>query len=123
MAEHPDFPDDRKSWLGLSAAEEAWKFAGFPKFKRESSAVFLGTGLSSITAREIEEDLYPHLRSNAFDRREMALDLNPNKGAPRRHLPHRLCSWIGDEYGIGSRGTSFSACAASRRLSLRASEP
>ena len=61
-----DFPDDRKAWLAAAALEEALADAGAPSGER--TAVFLGTGLSSITPRELAEDVYPHLRAGAFDR-------------------------------------------------------
>ena len=113
-----DFPDDRKSWLALAAFKEAILDAGglsslndYP----ERCGVFLGTGLSSVTAHEIETDLYPHLdRDGRFDRVSMAQDMRTDGPAPRRHMPTRLTDEIRRRaMAAGRSGTSFSACAAS----------
>lgn len=113
IASHPDFPDDRKAWLALTALEEAMSDAGMPRQGSRRRAVFLGTGLSSITPAELAEDLYPHLTDAGFDRATMARDLSPDRAGPRRHLPGRVTDYIADMLGAtGPRGTNFSACAA-----------
>jgi 3-oxoacyl-[acyl-carrier-protein] synthase II len=113
IASHPDFPDDRKAWLALTALNEAMSDAGLPQRGPRRRAVFLGTGLSSITPAELAEDLYPHLTESGFDRASMGRDLSPNRAGPRRHLPGRVTNYIADRLGAtGPRGTSFSACAA-----------
>ena len=118
IASMADFPDDRKAWLAFAALGEALTDAGlngadgWPDPARR--AVFLGTGLSSVTRPELEEDIYPHLVDGRFDRAAMARDLDPKRGAPRRHLPGRVTDAVAAAVGsTGPRGTSFSACAAS----------
>lgn len=113
VAEHPDFPDDRKAWLAFAAADEAWRSAGLPP-SVASCAVFLGTGLSSVTPEELETDLYPHLGADGrFDRAAMGRDLAAHHGAPRRHMPARVTAALRKKVAaVGPSGTSFSACAA-----------
>ena len=111
---HPAFPDDRKSWLGIDAARQAWESAGKPTVVAKKIGIFLGVGLSSITPVELANDVYPHLSDQSFDRISMAKDLAQNKVSPRRHIPDLLTTWLAQEYDItGLQGTSFSACAAS----------
>ncbi|MEC8422364.1 MAG: hypothetical protein VX000_01235, partial [Myxococcota bacterium] len=73
----PGFPDDRKAALAVAALEEGLADAGlsvaanWPPADRR--AVFLGTGLSSVTPGELAEDVFPHLQPDgAFDRAAMA---------------------------------------------------
>jgi len=109
----PNFPDDRKCWLGLEAASLAWKEAGLGSVQPDRLGIFLGTGLSSITPFELEEDVFPHLVGAHFDRDSMAKDLVADKAAPRRHMPHRLCLYLAEKYkSSGPIGTNFSACSA-----------
>lgn len=121
VAEHPDFPDDRKAWLAFAALDEALRAAGEagPRpFAGRRVAVFLGTGLSSVTPLELEEDIYPHMVQGGaggpvFDRAAMARDLDPRRAAPRRHLPERVTTAVAARLDArGPCGTSFSACAA-----------
>ncbi|MDG1482742.1 MAG: beta-ketoacyl-[acyl-carrier-protein] synthase family protein [Myxococcota bacterium] len=113
IASHEDFPDDRKAWLALTALDEAMSDAGLPRQGTRRRAVFLGTGLSSITPAELAEDLYPHLTEAGFDRAAMGRDLSPDRAGPRRHLPGRVTDYIANMLGArGPRGTNFSACAA-----------
>jgi 3-oxoacyl-[acyl-carrier-protein] synthase II len=112
---HPDFPDDRKADLAFCAAREALDIAGgWEHVAPTRRAVFLGTGLSSVTPVELESDLYPHLtREGRFDRVAMARDLSTDRGAPRRHMPARVTAGLRTELGaLGPAATSFSACAA-----------
>ena len=51
--------------------------------------IFMGTGLSSVTG-PIEEDLYPHIKENKFDR-PYGVGSDPNKSAPARH--HLIDLW------------------------------
>lgn len=107
------FPDDRKAWLAMAALDLALADADDPRPDSARTAVFLGTGLSSITPRELEEDVYPHLRDGGFDRSAMAADLRSNGVAPRRHLPARVTDAVVERLGAGGpSGTNFSACAA-----------
>lgn len=121
VPERADFPDDRKAWLALAALDEALRSSGEdgPRpFAGRRVAVFLGTGLSSVTPGELAEDIYPHLvvgadGKPAFDRDAMARDLDPRRAAPRRHLPGRVSEAVARRVGAaGPVGTSFSACAA-----------
>ena len=113
IAEASDFKDDRKAWLALAALEEALADAGVIGSCRAS--VFLGTGLSSVTPDELEEDAYPHLLADGtgFDRAAMLADLAPDRASPNRHDPLRVTSAVAERVGAeGPCGTSFSACAA-----------
>ncbi len=121
LEEHPDFPDDRKALLAFAALDDALEAAGLPgeaPLRGRRAAVFLGTGLSSVTPHELRDDLYPHLVLDAsgariFDRASMARDLDPRHAAPRRHLPERVTQEVARRLGaVGPSGTSFSACAA-----------
>lgn len=113
IPEHPGFENDRKAWLAFAALEEALSDADFPSDARTS--VFLGTGLSSITPEELEEDAFRHLPAGAeqFDRASLLADLSPEHLAPWRHDPARVTSMIAKRVGAtGPCGTSFSACSA-----------
>jgi 3-oxoacyl-[acyl-carrier-protein] synthase II len=118
IADAPGFPDDRKAALAFTALDEACEDAGltrpgaWPAAARR--AVFLGTGLSSVTPGELAEDVYPHLTDDgAFDRAAMAADLARDRAAPDRHLPARVTAEVARRVGAaGPTGTSFSACAA-----------
>jgi 3-oxoacyl-[acyl-carrier-protein] synthase II len=113
IATLPDFPDDRKAALAMHALAGALADAGNPELAGPRTGVFLGTGLSSITPRELAEDVYPHLRDGRFDRVSMAADLRSDRVAPRRHLPERVTEAVAARIGAtGPTGTSFSACAA-----------
>jgi 3-oxoacyl-[acyl-carrier-protein] synthase II len=115
---HPDFPDDRKAALAFLALDEALHDAGLtgpaaPWPHPASRSVFLGTGLSSVTPDELEQDLFPFLVDGRFDRDAMARDVDPSRPAPRRHLPGRVTAAVAARVGAeGPCGTSFSACAA-----------
>lgn len=106
------FPDDRKSLLGLKAAELAWNAAGLEGEQSAVLGVFVGTGLSSITPAELNEDIYPHLEDGRFNRKSMAEDLSPERSAPRRHLPHHFGAFLAKKYHAKTAGSNFSACAA-----------
>lgn len=111
----PDFPDDRKADLAFAAAAEALHHAGgWDQVDASRRAVFLGTGLSSVTPDELESDLYLHLGADGrFDRPAMARDLSADRGAPRRHMPARVTAGLRARFGAeGVAATSFSACAA-----------
>ena len=107
---HEHFVDDRKSLLGLFAAEQAMNDAQNPK---GPYSIFMGTGLSSITPAQLEEDLYPFVKEGSFDREAMARDLHRKTAAPARHDPHRFVRFLKQKYNAtGPCGTNFSACAA-----------
>ncbi len=115
IPKHPAFPDDRKAELAFVAAREALACAGgWDHIAPERRAVFVGTGLSSVTPVELETDLYPHLNADRrFDRAAMARDLTRDRGAPRRHMPARVTAGLRAELAAhGPGATSFSACAA-----------
>jgi 3-oxoacyl-[acyl-carrier-protein] synthase II len=113
VTELPSFRDDRKAWLAMAALEEALADAGGTGTGTVS--VFLGTGLSSVTPSELEEDAYPHLRADglSFDRAALLADLSKTRAAPARHDPARVTSAVARRVGAtGPCGTSFSACSA-----------
>ena len=72
--------------------------------RHDQLALFVGTGLSSITPAEIECDLVPFLSGNAFDRSAMAQDISPDfpvgsgirRISPNRHLPNRFATTVSD---------------------------
>lgn len=121
---HPQHPDDRKADLAFAALEDALQSAilddpaSWPEPR--ARAVFLGTGLSSVTPTELEEDLFPYLDGEGrFDRVAMAQDLSQDRGAPRRHMPARVTATIAQRVGaLGPTGTNFSACAAASQAML-----
>jgi len=109
----PEFKDDRKAWLALAALDEA--LADSRGLGDGRVSVFLGTGLSSVTPSELEEDAYPHLMADGrgFDRSALLADLASDRASPHRHDPARVTSAIARRVGArGPCGTSFSACAA-----------
>jgi len=117
VAPHPGFPDDRKAWLAFMALSEACTDAGIlTDLEPERTAVFLGTGLSSVTPGELEEDAYPHLLPDGtgFDTDAIRRDLAKDRASPRRHDPSRVTAEFVRRLGAkGPTGTNFSACAAS----------
>jgi 3-oxoacyl-(acyl-carrier-protein) synthase len=105
------FADDRK--VGLLAHALGQVERGLEQFAPERRGVFLGTGLSSVTPRELEEDIYPHQRDGALDRVAIVRDLATDRVAPRRHMPARATGYAATRIGArGPCGTAFSACAA-----------
>lgn len=113
-AQAPDFPDDRKAWLAFEALDLALADASLPALDPDRrTAVFLGTGLSSVTPDELAQDAYPHLRDGRFDLSTLGADLSPHHSSPRRHMPARVTEEVVRRLGAtGPVGTSFSACAA-----------
>ena len=116
LPDAPGFPDDRKAALAMAALEDALVDAAWERGSvlPERIGVFLGTGLSSVTPRELEEDVFPHLLDDGtFDRAAIAADLDPRHVAPRRHMPARVTEAVAQRVGAtGPVATSFSACAA-----------
>lgn len=105
------FPDDRKVSLLRLAAEQT--FLSGLHVPPERRGVFLGTGLSSVTPRELAEDVYRYVGATGLDRDAAALDIAVDRVAPRRHLPERATAWLVDQLNArGPSGTAFSACAA-----------
>jgi 3-oxoacyl-[acyl-carrier-protein] synthase II len=117
VPEDLDFPDDRKAWLAFLALDEALVHAHCAEdLPAERTAVYLGTGLSSVTPLELEQDAYRHLNADGtgFDSDAMLRDLDWTRAAPRRHDPSRVTSEFVRRLGVrGPTGTSFSACSAS----------
>lgn len=103
------FVDDRKANLALAAAQDA--SAGVDL---RHAGVWLGTGLSSVTPMELEQDIGPYLRADGtFDRAAICSDLSRHHAAPNRHLPERVTGLLAAHVGAtGPQHTSFSACAA-----------
>jgi 3-oxoacyl-[acyl-carrier-protein] synthase II len=107
------FADDRKAWLAMAALDEALADSG--DLGDGVISVFLGTGLSSVTPQELEEDAYTHINEagDDFDRDSMLKDLAADRAAPGRHDPARVTTAVAQRVGAnGPCGTSFSACAA-----------
>lgn len=108
LLEHADFPDDRKAALALAAARDATRGVDV-----RGAGVWMGTGLSSVTPRELAEDAAPNLVDGRIDRARIHADVAPGRVAPRRHLPERVTGLLASELGCtGPQQTSFSACAA-----------
>jgi len=109
LPEVPGFADDRKVALLWAAAEQL----PLDQVRGTSCGVFLGTGLSSLTPRELEQDLYPYLDQGSFQRRSLAHALSGEGVAPRRHMPARAARALAARLAAtGPVMTSFSACAA-----------
>ena len=108
LAELADFPDDRKASLAAAAAEGL----GVDVDPRRAG-VWMGTGLSSVTPRELAEDAFPHVVDGRLDRGRVHADGAADRVAPRRHLPERVTALLAERLGAdGPQQTSFSACAA-----------
>jgi len=105
------FEDDRKvAWL-MSAVKGATKDEESGPSDRKG--VFLGTGLSSVTPRELEQDVYPHVCSGRIERASVMRDLGADGVAPWRHMPERATAEVARIWGAtGPILTAFSACAA-----------
>ncbi len=111
LESHPELRDDRKGQLALAAARDALESAGLGQVPE--AGVWLGTGLSSVTPGELEEDVFPHLTDQGLDREAVLRDLALDRAAPWRHLPERVSELVAQQVGAeGPRYTSFSACAA-----------
>jgi len=110
-----EFPDDRKAWLAMQALDDALLDAKLdPVDTDRRTAVFLGTGLSSVTPAELADDVYPHIRGDRFDRISLGSDTSPRHASPSRHMPARVTMAVARRVGAtGPVGTSSSACAAS----------
>lgn len=108
VADIEGFPDDRKAALAVAAALEAGADRDL-----SGAGVWLGTGLSSVTPRELHEDAYPHLVDGHLDRDAIEADRATGRVAPDRHLPERVTAEVARRLGCeGPQQTSFSACAA-----------
>jgi len=107
----PDFEDDQKvHWL-MQAFEQVSHCCR--DNEAEQKGVFLGTGLSSVTPRELEEDVYPFVQNGRVDRDAVLSHLNTDGVGPWRHMPARAASAIAERWGaMGPCVTTFSACAA-----------
>ena len=114
VPELSDFLDDRKSILGWKCAHTAMSAAQWSRKEQldDRVVVFVGTGLSSITPQEMNEDLFGHIVNDVFDRAAMAQDLRKTLAAPRRHMPHHFGTLLAQSVGAHRSGSNFSACAA-----------
>lgn len=105
LEDDPSFPDDRKGSLAAACLQD------LEVPEQAQIGLWLGTGLSSLTPSELEEDLYPYLQGYRFDRAAMARDLGAY-AVVRRHLPDYVTSVLARRLGAIRAETSFSACAA-----------
>lgn len=115
LPEDPDFFDDRKGALAAAALGDVERPEG------ARLGLWLGTGLSSLSPAELEQDLYPYLRDGRFDRAAMARDLS-GKAWVHRHLPARVTEVLAARMGAIRAETSFSACAAAAQALALAAE-
>ena len=112
LVEDPRFPDDRKGSLAAEVVKEALAV------EREGLdgarlGLFLGTGLSSMTAVEVAAEVYPCLEKGEFNHAAAQHRLKMLSTAPLRHMPARVTELLGAAVGAILTETSFSACAAS----------
>ena len=108
MDSPPGFDDDRKAALALAAARDCAEGVDV-----SGAGVWMGTGLSSVTPRELAEDAFPHLAAGRLDRAAIHTDFDSRRVAPARHLPERVTALVANQLGCrGPQQTSFSACAA-----------
>jgi len=111
LEELPGLPDDRKGALAMEATSDALASAGLEQVS--GAGVFLGTGLSSVTPKELEEDVFAHLTEHGLDHDAVMLDIAQDRAAPGRHLPENVTAAVAEYAGAGGpQYTSFSACAA-----------
>lgn len=112
--------DDWKSVFGIAAARRALDDAGWHKRRPPAGriAVVLGTGLSSLSRSELEEDFLPYLdaETHTLDLDELGRTLldRSRPASPRRHLTdevNRAVAQIADARGRSL--SHFGACAAS----------
>jgi 3-oxoacyl-[acyl-carrier-protein] synthase II len=100
---------DRKALLLMAALTDVLLLD--PEIK--VGGCWLGTGLSSVIPQELEEDVIPYIRNGQLDRLQLYGDTDPNRLAPKRHLPERALAAVANRLGCaGPQYTSFSACAA-----------
>ena len=105
------FADDQKvEWL-LHAFDQV--FHCVEGVDSAQKGVFLGTGLSSVTPRELEEDVYPFVIDERVDREAVLSHLDSDGVGPWRHMPARAAGEVARRWGAtGPCITTFSACAA-----------
>ena len=109
VGDYPGLEGDRKAWLLMEAFGDLQALGELPPVQ----GCWLGTGLSSVIAEELEEDVIPFIRGEEIDRASLYRAIDANRLAPRRHLPERALNALADKAGVtGPRYTSFSACAA-----------
>jgi 3-oxoacyl-[acyl-carrier-protein] synthase II len=104
---------DRKGELAIAAALAA--VADFGEALPPGAALIYGTGLSSVSLRELEEDCLPFLdAAGRFDYARFGLARPPvSPQAPRRHAVERPIDLVSAHLGLsGPRAHHFSACAA-----------
>ena len=105
--------DDRKGELALTAALAALVDHG--ESLPADAALIYGTGLSSVSLVELEEDCLPFLTdAGRYDyARFGAAAVRSNPQAPRRHEVERPMALLSEHLGLsGFRAHHFSACAA-----------
>jgi hypothetical protein len=110
--------DDRKGMLALAAALAA--VADAPGALSPGAALIYGTGLSSVSLRELEEDCLPFLDAPvAFDYPRFGLDQASGQpaGATRRHAVERPMDLLRSTWD--STGRAFAPLQRLRRRGSR----
>jgi 3-oxoacyl-[acyl-carrier-protein] synthase II len=105
--------DDRKGELAIAAALAA--VADFGEALPSGAALIYGTGLSSVSLRELEEDCLPFLDADGrFDYAKFGRSpASASPQAPRRHAVERPMDLVAAHLALrGLRSHHFSACAA-----------
>ncbi len=110
--------DDRKSAWGVVAARRALDDAKYSGSRHDPRrvAISIGTGLSSVTCAELEEDLLPAVREDAtFDMPALGRAVAARgTSSPWRHLTDSLNRDLaGIAQAHGRSLSHFGACAAS----------
>ena len=104
---------DRKSEFALYAALSA--ISNYGESLGENVGFLYGTGLSSISPRELEEDFFPFFDDEGnFDYDALArTSRHAHHQSPRRHEVGRIAQEIASTHGFtGPVSSHFSACAA-----------
>lgn len=105
------FEDDQKvRWLMHAFEQVSHQYRDVAS---EQKGVYLGTGLSSVTPRELEEDVYPFVHEGRVDREAVLSNLTKDGVGPWRHMPARAAGHMAKKWSSsGPCVTTFSACAA-----------
>jgi len=114
---------DRKTALGLAAAFQCAERSGITDWSGRKVGLHLGTGLSSVTAEQLDIEVCPFLRDDgSFDTRAYGLALEQLQSpSPWRHITDEANRLIlAGLHASGPSTSNFSACAASAQAIGRA---